>query len=155
MALGLNCGDGQLMQRMGWQPSLQGLNATGKAAAAAGVVGLGHPCANATVKPPRNVMSSCTNLPTFPPHGVLDEHRVIRHPAVDLVGAGVLVEEGHLVEWVDGEQRCTRCAARTAQLGGALSSGLRAAAWLCLGMLEKRRKGAAPMEEEAAGLPKG
>jgi hypothetical protein len=42
MAPGLNCGGGWLMQRKGWQPSLQGLNTRGKAAAAARVVGQGQ-----------------------------------------------------------------------------------------------------------------
>jgi hypothetical protein len=42
-------------------------------------------------------------LVDLPSHGVLDEHHVTGHPADDLTGAGVLVEESHMVEGVDGK----------------------------------------------------
>jgi hypothetical protein len=41
------------------------------------------------------------------------------------------------------------------ELRAAALEQLRAAAWLCLGMLEKRRKEAVAMEEAATGCPAG
>jgi hypothetical protein len=113
-----------------------------------------HPCANATAKPPRNAMSSFMNLPTFLP---MESWMSTMSPDIPPMTSSVLVCWSKKPTWSKGSTASSTTRGVWPRLRNL--EELRAAAWLCLGVLEKRTKGVAPMEEGALAAllvcPKG